>query len=124
MPKDFARHQRVEGQLQRELVQLLRQEIKDPRLGMVTISAVEVSRDLSQAKIYITVMNEADQQPTLEILQGAAGHLRQLLGRSLRMRMVPRLHFIYDHSIERGMQLESLIQSAVKSDRKPSGDND
>lgn len=118
MPKEFERTRRVAEQIQRELAVLIQQELKDPRLGMITISAVQVSKDMSTAKVFITVFNEAqDRANTLEALQHATGFLQHELGRSLRLRTIPKLRFIYDESIVRGAELSALIDKAVKEDR-------
>jgi len=105
--------------MQREIAQLVQAEVKDPRLGMVTISAVEVTRDLAHAKVFFTVLGGApDQRETAaHVLNGAGAYLRHLLGERMRMRVVPALHFIYDESVERGTSLSALIEAAVASDK-------
>lgn len=118
MPKEFSRTRRVGEQIQRELAVLIQQELKDPRLGMLTISAVEVSKDMSVAKVFVTVFNEAqDRAKTLEALQHAAGFLQHELGRNLSLRSIPKLRFVYDESIVRGAELSALIDRAVSEDR-------
>jgi len=117
MPKDFPRTRRVGEQLQRELAVLIRDEISDPRLGMVSVSAVEVSRDLSHAKVFISTLGKAeDAEASLHVLQGAAGYLRRLLGQRMTLRSVPQLHFKRDYAIEQGARLSALIDSAVRGD--------
>jgi ribosome-binding factor A len=117
MPRDFPRTRRVGEQIQRELATLIHDEIDDPRLGMVSISGVEVSRDLSHAKVYFSTLGGQDAADrSLEVLQGAAGFLRHLLGQRLTMRHVPQLHFKQDHSLEQGARLSALIESAVRAD--------
>ncbi|GIZ12276.1 30S ribosome-binding factor RbfA [Pseudomonas sp. NCCP-436] len=121
MAKDYSRTQRVGDQMQRELAVLIQREIKDPRLGLVTITAVEVSRDLSHAKVFITVMGKDDPEQillNLEILSEAAGYLRMLLGKLMKVRSIPQLHFHYDASIRRGAELSALIERAVAEDRR------
>ena len=124
MAREYSRTQRVADQMQRELALLIQREIKDPRLGLVTITAVDVSRDLSHAKIFITIMGQDDDQEAvkgnLRILNDAAGFLRMQLGKSMKLRTVPQLHFNYDASIRRGVELSSLIERAVAEDRKHS----
>ena len=94
MAKDFSRARRVGEQLQRELAQLIQSEIKDPRLGMVTVSAVEVSRDMSNAKVFVMMSGEDDEIKTsLGILNKAAGFLRHTLSKSMTMRIMPHLKF-------------------------------
>lgn len=125
MPKDYPRHQRVGDQIQRELAQLIRTEVKDPRLSaMLTVAEVRVSPDLSQARVFITVLedDEAGEQ-TVAVLNGASGFLRKQLGRLLRLRVIPRLHFIYDTTAEEGERLASLIDQAVAADRKQSDES-
>lgn len=115
MAKEFARHQRVAEQIQRELADLLQFEVKDPRVAMVTITEVEVTNDLAHAKIYYSA---AQHTPALDQgLHKAAGFLRSQLSQRLMMRTVPQLHFVYDASIERGMQLSRLIDEAVAQDK-------
>lgn len=124
MAKEFSRTQRIGDQMQRELALLIQREIKDPRLGLITITAVDVSRDLSHARIFITIMGQDDDQEAikgnLRILNDAAGFLRMQLGKSMKLRTVPQLHFNYDASIRRGVELSSLIERAVAEDRKHS----
>jgi ribosome-binding factor A len=118
MPRDFPRTRRVGEQMQRELSALIRQEVKDPRVGMVTVSAVEVTRDLAHAKVFITVLGDAEtRDASLAALNKAAGFLRHELGQRMLTRTVPQLRFVYDESIERGSRLSALIDRAVKSDR-------
>jgi ribosome-binding factor A len=115
MPREFSRTRRVGEQVQRELAGLIRDELSDPRLGMVSISAVEVSRDLSHAKVFVSTLGSEEQaDASLQVLQGAAGYLRRLLGKRLVMRHVPQLHFRQDHSLEQGARLSALIDAAVK----------
>lgn len=117
MPREFSRTRRVEEQIQRELAELIRSSVKDPRLGMVTVSGVEVSRDLGHAKVYVTVLGDEEKRDqSMQVLKRAAGYLRRELGRSMFMRSVPELHFHYDQSIEQGMQLDKLIDAAVAED--------
>jgi ribosome-binding factor A len=124
MPRDFPRTRRVAEQLQRELATLIRDEISDPRLGMVSISAVEVSRDLSHARVFFSTLGDQnDADLSLQVLQGAAGFLRHLLGQTLAMRHVPQLRFIQDHSLEQGARLSALIDSAVRADRHDDDDD-
>lgn len=120
MAKDFSRTRRIGEQMQRELATLIQQEIQDPRLGMVTVSAVEVSRDLAHAKVFITVLDDQlqDIAASLEVLNRAGGFLRHELGRRMTLRTVPALRFVYDESMARGNELSRLIDEAVKSDKQ------
>lgn len=118
MAKEFSRSRRVGEQIQRELAELVQRELKDPRLGMVTISAVELSRDMGVAKVFFTVFGEGhDEKQTLEALNHANGFLRRELGHRMMLRTVPELRFFYDHSIENGSRLSALINRAVASDK-------
>lgn len=115
MPREFSRTLRVGEQLQRELAVLIQQEVKDPRVGMVTVSAVEVSKDLSHAKVFVTILgNSGDAQDSVKALNHAASYLRRELGHRIALRTVPALQFVYDASVERGARLSSLIEAAVK----------
>jgi ribosome-binding factor A len=114
------RAQRVADQIQRELAGLLRDEVKDPRVGRITITAVEVSADLSHAKVFFTHLagcEHADE--AVHALQHTAGFLRTELSHRLGLYSVPQLHFAYDDSIESGLRLSQLIDAAVAADRKP-----
>ena len=106
--------------MQRELSELIRLELRDPRVNLVTLTGVELSRDKSHAKIFFTVMGgEAQRQETLEGLQRAAGFLRSALAHRLTTRTVPQLAFAYDESIERGVRLSRLIDEAVSPPPAP-----
>ena len=114
MPRDFSRTLRVAEQVQRELADLIRLEVKDPRVGMVTLTGVEVAPDYSHAKVYSTLLgNPAQAESATEGLNHAAGFLRRELGRRIKLRITPQLHFHFDESVERGMRLSKLIDSAV-----------
>jgi len=113
------RLRRVADQIQRELSDLLRAELKDPRVGLITLTGVEVSPDLAHAKIFYTTLAEgASLDETSAGLARAAGFLRTRLGRRLRLRVTPELHFHYDASVERGVRLSQLIDAAVAG-KKP-----
>lgn len=114
MPKDYSRTQRVADQIQRELADLLRTEVKDPRVGMITITDVEVTRDYSHAKIFYTTLNVKEDNAVIEEgLKHASGFLRGQLSNRMRLRIIPQLHFIYDESVERGLHLSRLIDKAI-----------
>lgn len=120
MKKTSQRAQRVGDQIQREIVQILREEVKDPRVGPITVTSVEVSPDLSHAKIFFSRLSGREHaKEAVDALQHAAGYLRRELSHRLDLYSVPQLHFVYDESIEAGMQLSKLIDDAVASDRKP-----
>ncbi|TPW10523.1 MAG: ribosome-binding factor A [Halothiobacillaceae bacterium] len=118
MAKEYSRTQRVTGQLQREIALIVHNEIKDPRRGFITISAVELSRDLVHAKVFFTLLDPEESHRTLvaDILNRAAGFIRHQLGQAMRMRIIPQLHFQYDSSIEHGCSLSALIDKAVAAD--------
>ena len=119
MPREFPRTRRVGEQIQRELADLIRSELKDPRLGMVSISAVQVSRDMGHAKVYVSVLGTEEQATeSVRVLRHAAGFLRHKLGRLLHIRVIPELHFFLDRSLEEGARLGALINEAIASDRK------
>ena len=108
------RRERIAEHIQRELAELIRLELRDPRVRLVTLTGVELSRDGSHAKVFFTVLGtEAEAKETLEGLQRAAGFLRTNLAHRLSTRTVPDLHFAYDASVERGVRLSRLIDEAV-----------
>jgi ribosome-binding factor A len=109
-----ARTSRIADQIQRELAELVRLEVRDPRVGMVTLTGVELSRDQSHAKVFFTILGGPPAAAeALEGLERAAGFLRSQLAHKLTIRKVPELHFAYDESVERGMRLSKLIDEAV-----------
>jgi len=119
MKKNSQRAQRVGDQIQRELGNLLKLHVKDPRIGMVTVTAVEVSPDLSHAKIFFTHLAGKEQAAAaVAALQHSAGYLRTELAHRFTLYSVPQLHFVYDDSIESGLRLSKLIDDAVAEDRK------
>ncbi len=102
---------RVGEQIKKELSQILQMELKDPRVGFVTVTGVEVTNDLSQARVYISVMGDDTQkEETLRALDKAQGFLRSELGRRIRLRQIPELLFKFDTSIEYGSRIEQLLQ--------------
>ena len=124
MPKDYPRTRRIAEQIQRELADVIRAELKDPRVtGFITITDVEVSKDQSHAKVFFTILGDASNvDETAEGLKRAAGFLRTQLAQRMQLRTVPTLEFKYDASVERGMKLSRLIDEAVASDPKPAKD--
>lgn len=118
MAKEFSRTQRVGGQIQRELAQMIQQEVRDPRVGFVTVSEVEVSRDLSHAKVFVTLLDpKQDVAATLTALNKASGFLRRLLGKRIVMRVVPELHFVYDDSLDTGSRVDALLHKVAAEER-------
>ncbi|NND91364.1 MAG: 30S ribosome-binding factor RbfA [Granulosicoccus sp.] len=113
---DYPRSHRVADFIQRELAGLIRSEVKDPRVSpMLTISSVEVSRDLSVAKVYYSLMDSDEQPETQEALARASGFLRRQLARQMSTRSVPQLRFYYDDSAARGARMSALIATAIAS---------
>ncbi len=111
------RLRRVADQIQRELSDIVRTELKDPRVGMITLTAVELSPDLAHAKVFFTSLaDEARRAETLAGLNRAGGFLRSMLGARVKIHSTPELHFVYDESVESGMRLDRLIDEAVASD--------
>lgn len=111
------RAEKIAQQIQRDLAELLRKEVKDPRVGMVTLTGVEVSRDHSHATVYYTALgNEKERESIAEGLKRASGFLHSQLFHRLKLRVVPQLHFEYDESVERGAYLSRLIDEAVGGD--------
>ena len=125
MPREFPRARRVEEQLKRLLSEQIRREVKDPRVGLITVTAVEVSRDLSHATVYFTPFaGLGDPAAALEALKHAAGYLRHQIRNRLRLRIAPELEFRLDDSVERGARLSALIHDAVEDDRRRHSETD
>jgi len=117
MPKEFSRSQRVSEQIRRELAELIRLEVKDPRVGFITLTDVELTPDYAHAKVFFTSMQ--GQEGLDEILRGlrrASGFLRRELGRRVRIHTLPELHFHYDSSVEQGSRMSQLIDEVVRED--------
>ncbi|WP_298311451.1 30S ribosome-binding factor RbfA [Propionivibrio sp.] len=112
--KGFSRRDRVSEQIRRELAELIRTELRDPRVGMISITDVEVTADYAHAKVYFSTLASAEGLPAVLIgLQKASGFLRRELGKRISIHMTPQLHFTFDQSLERGADLTKLIQEAV-----------
>ncbi len=112
--KSFSRRDRVAEQVRREIAELIRSELKDPRVGMVSITDVEVTPDYAHAKVFFSTLGGAAQVP--DVLAGlgkASGFLRRELGKRIRIHTTPQLHFVFDQSLERGMDMDQLIREAV-----------
>ncbi|SHF76342.1 30S ribosome-binding factor RbfA [Vibrio gazogenes] len=120
MAKDFSRTQRVSQQLQKELAMILQREIRDSRLGMVTISEVKVSRDLAYAKVYVSFLCVGEQTPEscLKALKGHESHIRMMLGKRIRLRLTPEVRFVYDDTLVEGMRMSNLVNQAVDEDKR------
>ena len=130
MAREFSRTQRISDQVQKDLAQLIQREIKDPRLGMVTISYVKIAKDLGYADIYITVMalggkDEATAvTESLKILNGASGFLRGQLSSKIKLRVMPQLRFHFDESVDRGRRINDLIIKASHADDRNNNSED
>ena len=127
MAREFKRTDRLADAIQRILAQLIQMEVRDPRVGMANINQVEVSRDLSFARVYVTVVGAEDDkrhEEAVAALNNAAGYLRGLLSRQLDIRVTPRLQFFYDKAAVHGQALSSLIDQAVAADKSKSDDAD
>lgn len=117
--KEFSRTQRVGVQIQRELADIIRREIVDPHLGMLTVSGVEISPDLKYARVYMTVFgNHKDVKYTIQHLNEVTGRLRYHLSQRLTTRTTPRLKFVHDNSIEESSRLSALIDSLAHNRTK------
>ncbi len=111
MPREFSRSDRVSAQMQKELAELIQREFKDPRLGLVTLSDVKVSRDLAVAKVYVSFLGaRGSVQQNIAALSQHIPLLRRELGKRMRMRIIPELRFLYDDSIERGSRMASILE--------------
>jgi len=124
MPREFSRSQRMAEQLRRELAEIIHDEIKDPRVGFLSFTEVRMSRDLSHAVVYCSVLNSEQLHESIEVLNRAAGFIRKSIGRRIRARIVPTLKFVADESVIRGAAMDDLISEAIQSDKKDSVDED
>ncbi|MBL8445746.1 MAG: 30S ribosome-binding factor RbfA [Zoogloeaceae bacterium] len=125
MPKEFSRSQRVSEQILRELAELIRLEVKDPRVGFITLTEVELTPDYAHAKVYFTSMTgQDDLDETLAGLRRASGFLRRELGRRVRIHTTPELHFHYDRSVEQGSRMSQLIDKVVREDSERQHDDE
>ena len=121
MAKEYSRTQRVADYLQRELGALIQNEVRDPRVGMVSVTGVNVSRDMGHARVYYTCLEHESSEEaaeTTEALNRASGFLRSQLSRDSSMRSVPQLRFYFDTSVGQGRHLEDLIRRAAEADRE------
>ncbi|MBE0621123.1 MAG: 30S ribosome-binding factor RbfA [Burkholderiales bacterium] len=120
MQKGPARSLRVADQIQRELAEIIRTELKDPRVAMITLTGVEVTADYAHAKVFYTLMGDAGQRAETEAgLKQAGGFLRSQIARRIKLHSTPQLHFVYDASVERGFELSRLIDEAVADSKEP-----
>lgn len=129
MPREFSRIDRIGDQMQRELAQLIQREVKDPRVGMVTVNAVKVSRDLGYADVYVSLLTTeelTEESPqvrdSLSVLNKAAGFLKGQIGRAMKLRVTPQLRFHFDTLLGHSRHMDNLIREAVGD--KPAVDRD
>lgn len=118
--KEYSRSERVADQIQREVAEIISKELEDPRIGRVTVSGSSLSKDLSNATIYVTVPVDGDVKRALEGLNRASGFVRRRLGQRVRMRYVPRLRFAHDATLDRATRVGELIDAALRHDGDPS----
>jgi ribosome-binding factor A len=123
MPRDFHRSSRVAQQIHRVLAELLGREARDERLQQVTVTHVDVSRDLGVAKVFYTAPDEAHKTAAAEALIASAGYLRREVAHQVRLRTTPQLRFVYDESLDRGERLTALIEQARSQDRAGHADD-
>ncbi|WP_249962626.1 30S ribosome-binding factor RbfA [Histophilus somni] len=121
MAREFKRSDRVAQEIRKEVAVILQREVKDPRIGMVTVSDVEISSDLAYAKIFVTFLFDQDEnviEQGMKGLEKASPYIRSLLGKVMRLRIVPELRFIYDQSLVDGMRMSNLVTNVVREDEK------
>ena len=127
MPREFTRAERVSDAIQQELAVLIRENVRDPRVGMLSVTDVDISRDLAYAKIHISFVGDRSQDEIdqgIAALNGASGFLRKLLASSIKLRITPKLNFFYDESGRRGQHLSALIDLAVSKETPAAAESD
>lgn len=122
--KTYDRIERISDLIHRTIATLLREEFKDPRVQWVTVASVEVSRDLSYAKVYVTVLEDTKVEETLKVLNKAAGFFRSHLARNLHLKLVPKVHFLFDDSTRRGIRITSLLEQEKLDEPANDKEND
>lgn len=123
MPKEYSRGTRVAEQIKRELAQMIQMEVKDPRVGFVSLTDVELTPDYAHAKVFFTCMREDEAEAVMAGLRRASSFLRRELGRRVRIHTTPELHFVYDASVQEGSRLSALIDRTLEEDRQARGDD-
>ncbi|NLJ91531.1 MAG: 30S ribosome-binding factor RbfA [Aeromonadales bacterium] len=120
MAREFSRSRRVGQELQKEIAMILQREIKDERLSMVTVSGVELSRDLSFAKVFVTFLDNEPQRikEGMKVLKDASGFVRSMVGKAMRLRITPELRFVYDESLVEGVRISTLVSSSIADDKR------
>lgn len=124
MPREFNRSQRMAEQIRRELAEIVRDELNDPRMGLCSFTAVKLSRDLSSAVVFCSVLDQALCEETIDTLNHAAGFIRSQIASRIRARTVPVLKFVNDDSAERGEAMDKLISKAIRQDEQHHNDNE
>ncbi len=124
MPREFSRSQRMAEQIRRELSEIVRDELKDPRMGLCSFTAVKLSRDLGHAVVFCTVLDDTHRDESIETLNRAAGFIRSQIAARIRARSVPQLKFVNDDSVERGAAMEELINKALSADKLHHNENE
>lgn len=127
MAKEFKRTSRVGDFLKQELAGLIQRELRDPRLGMISVTGVEVSRDLAHAKVYVTVFGKDSAEEageSIATLNHAGGFLRSQIAKINNARITPKLQFVFDTSISRGARMSKLIDEVVAVDREHAAHRD
>lgn len=120
MAREFSRARRVGQELQKEIAMILQREIKDDRLKLVTVSGVELTKDLSTAKVFVTFLeNDPEKvQQGMKVLKDASGFIRSLVGKAMRLRVTPELRFVYDQSLVEGVRISTLVSSTIAEDNR------
>ena len=125
MAKEFSRTRRIGQQLQQELAMVLQRDMKDPRIGFVTVNDVEVSRDLSYAKVFVTFYEEDNAlvDEKIAALMAAAPYIRTLVAGRMKLRVMPELRFVYDSSLDEGMRMSNLVSQVISKDKQKQQDS-
>lgn len=126
MKKEFSRTDRFSQQMQREIAMILQREIKDPRVVMPTVNDVEVSKDLAYAKVFVTFLQDEEEQVkvAVQVLNDASGYIRSLLGKRIKSRITPNLRFVHDYSLSEGIRMAKLVREAREQDDKKNNQDD
>lgn len=126
MKKEYNRTDRFSQQMQREIAMILQREIKDPRVVMPTVNDVEVSRDLAYAKVFVTFLQDEEEQVkvAIQVLNDASGYIRSLLGKRIKSRITPNLRFVHDYSLSEGIRMAKLVRDAREQDDKKNNQDD
>ncbi len=124
MARDFSRTDRIADVIQKELAQIIQKEMKDPRVGLLTILEVKVSKDLAYAKVFVSVMMEEQAAQTIETLNKAASFFRATLAKRIQIRVMPQLTFVYDDTTIKANRLSKIIDDARAKDKLSEQDED